>query len=160
MGALLFLKQTYGPRHPFTLGAGKSIEDERIFSFFLASLLKQLEALYRSPITYEEKVDQREKLFSRALKDFGRLKNRLQTDRFLFFGSRRLDNAYLMSLGLYHRHFHTFEAILEQKGNSIKEMLAFFKDMAEANGDMVERAKNWLNCASQKPLKKQGAQGR
>jgi len=153
MGALLFLRQTYGPSHPFTMEAGKSIEDERIFSSFLASLLKKLEALYCSPITYQEKVEQREKLFAGALKDFGRLKNRLQTDRFSFFGSRGLDNAYLMSVGLYHRHFHTFEAILEKKGNSIKEMLAFFKDMVEENGDMLGRAKVWLNCESQKPLK-------
>ena len=148
-GTLLFLKETFGSTHPFTLEARKTIEDERIFSFFLASLLKKLEALYRSPITYQEKLNRREKIFSSALKDFGRLKNRLQTYRFSFFGRRGLDNAYLMSVGLYHRHFHTFEAILEKKGNSIPEMLTFFKDMNGKNGDMLEMARAWLNCESQ-----------
>ena len=160
LGALLFLKQTYGPTHSFTIEAEKLIEDERIFSSFIASLLKKLEALYRLPITYQEKLEQREKVFSAALKDFGRIKNRLQTDRFSFFGARGLDNAYLMSIGLYHRHFNAFEAILESKGNSISEMLVFFMDMAEEDGDMVERAEAWLTSESQKQLKRQDAEGR
>jgi predicted aminopeptidase len=148
-GTLLFFKETYGSTHPFTLEARKTIADERIFASFLASLLKKLEALYSSPITYQEKLDQREKIFSGALQDFGRLKNRLQTNRFLFFGCRGLDNAYLMSVGLYHRHFHTFEAILEKKGNSIHDMLTFFKDMTGKNGDMLEMARASLNRESQ-----------
>ncbi|MCP4667727.1 MAG: aminopeptidase [Deltaproteobacteria bacterium] len=159
-GALVFLRQTFGPTHPFTMEARKSIEDERIFSSFLASLLKRLEALYGSSMAYRDKLEQRKKIFSQALQDYQGLKDRFQTDRFLFFGSRGLDNAYLMSVGLYHRHFHAFEAILEKKGHSIKEMLAFLSDMAADDGDMLGRAKAWLDGESQKPLKRQGAQGR
>ena len=82
MGAFLFLERTYGPSHPSTVEAQRSIEDERIFSFFLASLLKDLEYLYNSPLSYSKKLADREKVFARAREDFKFLKKRLKTRRF------------------------------------------------------------------------------
>jgi predicted aminopeptidase len=159
-GAFRFLKQEYGPSHPWTVEAKGAIEDERIFAAFLASLLEKLNNLYTSAIPYQEKLDQREQVFASALKDFGRLKKGLQTRRFVHFGSGGLNNAYILSVGLYHCHFPLFEEILEQKGNSIKAMLAFFKDLAQEKGDMLARAKERLSSSHLKPLRLNGRQGR
>jgi predicted aminopeptidase len=141
VGACIFLEKTYGPSHPLTVQAKKSIEDERIFSSFLSSLLEKLERLYNSPIGYQDKLAQREKVFASALEDFDRLKAGLQTHRFVHFGSMKLNNAYLMSIGLYHRHFHLCEGILKQKGGSIREVLAFFQELAEDEGDILKEAR-------------------
>jgi hypothetical protein len=70
---------------------------------------------------------------------FEGIKNRLQTDRFTHFGSAKMNNAYLLSIGLYHRHFHLFEAVLEQNGNSIKETISFLRQFAKEKGDILER---------------------
>ena len=139
VGAVQFLEETLGPSDPSTLEAKKILEDERIFSSFLASLLQQLERLYASPVSYEEKLAQREKVFQKSLVRFEGIKNKLQTDRFTHFGSAKMNNAYLLSIGLYHRHFHLFEAVLEQNGNSIKETISFLKQLAKEKGNILKR---------------------
>ncbi|MBK5100233.1 MAG: aminopeptidase [Desulfobacteraceae bacterium] len=143
-GALHFLETTYGSSHPLTMQARKAVEDERIFSSFLASLLDELERLYDSPIGYEEKLSQREEVFSRSLEEFARLKNRLQTKRFINFDNVELNNAYLLSIGLYHRNFHLFEAVLNETGDSIRETLTFFQGLAKEEGDLLENTRKWL----------------
>jgi len=145
VGSLLFLENTYGHSHPLTIEARKSIEDERIFSSFLTSPLEKLERLYNSPISYQDKLGGREKIFAASLDDFSLLKTRLQTRRFIGFGSVELNNAYLLSIGLYHRDFHTFEAVLKEKGGSIRETLVFFRDLSKKEGDVLESARKWLN---------------
>jgi predicted aminopeptidase len=144
MGALRFLEKTYGSSHPFAINGQRDIEDERLFSAYLVRVLKRLECLYSSPISYQEKLAQREKIFAGSLEEFERLKVRLQTLRFSHFGGAGLNNAYLMSIGLYHRHFHLFEAVLNEKRNSIRQMLAFFQDLAKEEGDILERTSAWL----------------
>jgi len=109
MGAFLFLKSTYGSSHPLTIEAQQVLEDERLFSASLSSFLKNLGQLYNSPLSYQEKLTQREKIFSKFLEEFTHIKKKLKTNRFIHFGSAGLNNAYLMSVGLYHQHFHLFD---------------------------------------------------
>ena len=148
VGAYLFFNQTFGPSHPFTLEAKKSIEDERIFCSFLNPLLKRLERLYNSQTGYQEKLVQREKVFAASMKDFRGLKSKFKTNRFTRFGSKGMNNAYLMSVGLYHRNFHLFESVLKKKGNSIRDTLAFFKGLSEEGDDILESARKWLNAGN------------
>jgi predicted aminopeptidase len=144
VGAFQFLEKTFGSSDPLTMEAKKNLEDERIFSSFLASLLQQLERLYGSPISYKEKLNQREKVFERSLVKFDEIKGQLQTDRFAHFGSAKMNNAYLLSIGLYHRHFHLFEAILKEKENSIQETILFLRQFAKEEGDIFKRLQDRL----------------
>ncbi|MGD2126468.1 MAG: aminopeptidase, partial [Desulfobacteraceae bacterium] len=143
-GAYLFMQSTYGPSHPLTLEAQKSIRDEALFSTFLTSLLAKLEHLYDSSLTYEEKMTEREKVFAEALAQFKVLKGELQTRRFFRFGDATLNNAYLMSIALYHRHYHLFESVLRRNGNSIKEMLIFLKVLTKRDGNILKMMQDWL----------------
>ena len=61
------------------------------------------------------------------------------------FGKGGLNNAYLLSVGLYHRHFSLFEKAVASRGNSLQEALLFFKTLAAQKGDMVEKTKQWVN---------------
>jgi predicted aminopeptidase len=144
VGAYLFFEKNYGPYHALTLDAQKSIQDELIFCRFLDSLLKRLERLYASPIGYQEKLAQREEVFEGSLENFNRIKARLQTGRFNRFGSWGLNNAYLMSVGLYHRNFTLFESVLKKNGNSIRKMLCFFRDFSRGKENMLAGTKEWL----------------
>ena len=115
------------------------LEDERIFATFIEQLIPKLNTLYESKITYEEKLVQREKVFLDSLKEFDQLKGKLKTDRFRYFGSSGLNNAYLMAVGLYHRHFQLFEAVHKKNGNSVIKTLQFFQKMADREDDILER---------------------
>ena len=145
LGAFLFLDQTFGPSHPFTVEAQNAIEDVRIFCSFFNPLLKRLERLYDSQISYQEKLVQREKIFAASLEDYRHVKASFKTGRFIRFGSKGMNNAYLMSVGLYHRNFHLFESVLKKKGNSIRDTLAFFKELSEQKGDILANTREWLS---------------
>ena len=147
VGALRFFTRNFGSSHPFTIQAKASMEDERLFSAFVASLLKELHTLYHSPCPYEEKMTQREQIFRRSLENFAALKNHFQTDAFSGFGCVPLNNAYVLAIGLYHSHFDLFEAALRKKGGSIKELLIFLTALSENGEDLLEQIKEWVKKA-------------
>lgn len=146
-GALLFFERTFGPSHPATLEARDSILDEVLFSTYLVSLLSELDALYQDKlISYETKLSEREKIFARQMEKFGDLKGRMKTKRFAAFGQPGLNNAYLMSVSLYHRHFNLFESALARKGNDLKDLLLFFEDMSRREKEnLVAKTGEWLS---------------
>ncbi len=148
VGAERFLEAHYGPSHRLTIEAQNNIEDERLFSSFISALMEELESLYNSSMSYEEKLSQSEQIFTRALASFDRLKGRLKTNRFTYFGSSGLNNAYLMSINLYHRHFHLFEAVYKRKGQSVKETLSYFQTLATEKENLIQEARKWLDVTS------------
>jgi predicted aminopeptidase len=144
-GALLFLEQTFGPSHPATLEARDSISDEILFSTFLGSLLSELDILYKDPqMSYGQKLSEREKIFAHHLEKFNGVKGLMRTERFANFGQAGLNNAYLMSVALYHRHYALFETVLSRKGNSVKDLLLFFRILSEEKGNLIDKTRQWL----------------
>ena len=145
-GALLFCEKAFGPSHPVTQEARDSITDEVLFSSYLVSLLSELDTLYKvAQQPYSLKLSKREEVFARHLEKFKAVKEQMRTGRFANFGQGGLNNAYLMSVGLYHRHYSLFETVLAQKGNSIKDLLLFFRDLSEDKGNLVDRTREWLS---------------
>jgi len=142
VGALSFMRKIYGDTHPFTIEAENNLVDERLFSSFLASLLEKLDLLYKSDVTYQEKLVEREKIFTKSLKEFANIQVNFKTDRFKGFGDSGLNNAYLMSIGLYNCHFKLFEEALMKDGNSVENMLNHLRNMADKGSDMLEGMKS------------------
>ena len=143
-GAFLFFEKTRGPSHPQTMEAMASIEDEKLFSVFLGSVLEELQRLYDSDLPREEKLRQREDVFRRSLERFEDLRSSLKSQKFLYFGRAPLNNAYLMAVSLYHRNFPLFEAVLEREGYSVPGMLLFFRGLSEQEGNLLEITRNRL----------------
>ena len=145
-GALLFLEKTFGPSHPATLEARDSITDELLFSSFLVSLLSELDALYKeTQHPYSLKLSEREKVFARHMEKFKGVRDLMRTGRFANFGQGGLNNAYLMSVGLYHRHYALFETVLAQKENSLKDLLFFFQGLAKEKGNLMDKTREGVS---------------
>jgi predicted aminopeptidase len=143
-GALLFMERTFGPSHPLSQEARKSIHDERLFSSFLSSLIDELNHVYQSPLTYQEKLVEREKVFASSLERFKLLKSQFQTQRFVPFERAPMNNAFLVSVAVYHRPFLLFERALHRRGHSVKNMLQWLKSMAHEDGNMLVMMKERL----------------
>ena len=141
IGAALFLEKHFGPSHIFTKEAHNILDDERIFSSFINSLFDKLNQLYNSPMSYDVKIKEREKIFTVSIQDFSQLKSQFRTDRYSYFGYNEMNNAYLMSIGLYHKHFTLFEKFLTLNENSISKMLRSLKEMGTDGGDVLEKIK-------------------
>ena len=77
-------------------------------------------------------------IFEDALKRWERIKPRMTSDRFINFGQGGLNNAYLLTIGLYHRNFGVFEKLLREKNCSIRELLTFVK----SNPDFLSNLNN------------------
>jgi predicted aminopeptidase len=150
LGALQFLQSACGSYHPQTQLARDLVHDERIFSDFLNGLLADLEAFYSSPITYQEKVAYREKVYKRGLERFQKIKPLLKTTLFRTFGQAEVNNAELLSIALYHRYFSLFEAVYVKNNKELKNTLQFFVRLArEPERDLLNTTRDWLR--SQNP---------
>jgi len=144
VGACRFFEAKYGRHHPLAAEARRNLEDERLFSAFLDSFIKNLEDIYGSPVHRDLKVSRRESCFRDAQVAFDRLKPRLQTRRYTAFGGHGLNNAYFAVVALYHRYFHVFEGVLVYHDNSLEKTLAFFKRIAAEEGNLLEKTRGIL----------------
>ena len=142
-GTISFMRETYGYTHPFTIEAENNLSDQRLFCSFLTSLLEMLESLYNSDISYEEKLTKREMIFKRSLKDFADIQADFKTDRYKGFGESGLNNAYLMSISLYNRHFILFEKVMIGHENSIKNILDNLQEISDKRKDMLDWVKRF-----------------
>ncbi|MFC1867260.1 aminopeptidase [Thermodesulfobacteriota bacterium] len=145
VSATSFMKRTYGPSHPFTIKAENNLGDARVFSSFLTSLFDKLEGIYDSNKSYQRKLIEREKIFEASLKEFSRIQGLLDNERYRYFGESGLNNAYLMSIGLYNRHFHFFESLLTERESSVREMLVYLQKIAGEGGDIMEKIRKDLD---------------
>ena len=150
-GAIEFFENKYGPFAPLTIEARNSVADERIFSLYMDSLLNELEQLYDSPISFQEKLIEREKVFASFLDRFVEIKAQLQTDHFIHFGTVGLNNAYLMAIGLYHRNFTLFDALLKENNNSVKEMITYLRELSKIEDLGLEWMKNRVKVVETSP---------
>ncbi len=145
VGVVSFMRKTYGDMHPFTIEAENNLADQRMFCSFLESILERLEFLYNSDITYEGKLAEREKIFKESLKEFADIQSGFKTDRYKGFGGSGLNNAYLMSIALYNRHFMLFENLMIEDENSVVNMLNHLEKMADEERDMIEGMKKFFS---------------
>jgi len=145
MGAVQFFEKRFGPADPFTEQARNAVADERLFSRFLNEFMAALEEVYSLRLDDEKKMALREEVFAAYHGKFEALKKNFKTRQFVHFGQMPANNAYLMTVALYHRHFALFEAVLKQQNGSIKRMIPFLEGFSQKEGDLMERLKRKVN---------------
>jgi predicted aminopeptidase len=136
-GTILFLEAKFGEHHPWSLEAGYGLEDERMFSAFLSSVLEKLEAVYGGSVTYQEKMARRADVFNDAKKTFELQKDRYKTNRFNPLLRMDFNNASILALGLYHRYFNLIEEILSENRGAIRETIDFFRKLSKTEPDLI-----------------------
>jgi len=144
-GALAFLEKDFGTDSPEVREARAELRDERRFSTFIDDLASRLIELYTGPSSDEEKLRLREGVFAEAIRRSRDLQEQMETDRFAHFGLHGMNNAHLISIGLYHRHFNLFESVVDKRAGSIRGALEVFREVSGQGGDLVERTREWLS---------------
>ena len=145
MGAVRFFEKTFGPADPLTEQARNAVTDERLFSRFLDEFMAALEKVYALQVDEEKKMALRGEVFAAYHGKFEALKQNFKTRQFLHFGQMPANNAYLMTVALYHRHFEVFEAVLKKEKGSIKKTILFLEGFSQEEGDLMERLKRTVN---------------
>ena len=145
VGAIQFFEKAFGTEHPFTIKARDALADERLFSGFLNAFMAEMEGVYTLKVGYEEKMRIRAQVFETYHKGFEILKEDFKTREFVHFAITPPNNAYLMTVALYHRHFNLFEAVLKKEGGSVKKMMGFLKKFSKKEGNLIERLQRAMN---------------
>ncbi len=140
-GALLFLRELHGPESAVVRELQDLRTDERRFNLFMHTVAEELDTLYGSERSFNEKLSEREVIFKRAKDRFGRLD--LKTDAYSRFPQRRLNNAVLMAYRTYHEKADVFDRVYRTLGRDLKAAVRLFKEcesQADPSGYLVE----WL----------------
>ncbi len=138
-GAALFFESHGDPEIGRRL-IDKAVDREKSqeqFAHFLEPFLKELEALYRSPVTRDEKLSKRVEIFTRAQKEYERVFPAPPGFRSSFV-EQPLNNAMLLSFSIYHRATFTHEQMYQRVFRDLAAMIRLYKHAAEDRDDPID----------------------
>jgi predicted aminopeptidase len=115
--------------------------DERDFSAFLQPVLAELDALYRSALTRDEKLRRREQMFARARDLYVRRFPPRPGHSRGAFAEQPLNNAVLLSYGVYHRATPEHRRLFARVGGDLGAFIALYKYAVENTDDPIEYLK-------------------
>ena len=128
---LEFIKEKFGEDSEEYQKQVDRINDHILFSQFIDGFYYDLDRLYSSNLSPEEKIKDREEIFQDHLQEFKTVKEQLNWS-FKNFDRERINNAYLLSRYRYYGKFHTYYTIHEKLGNNLQKTIAFFNDTSHS----------------------------
>jgi len=131
-GALEFLADQFGPDDPVLQEARDAYEDADRFNDFLSELRDQLEELYASDRSRDEKIEARRPIFEAARTRLAEevLPQMHNPDAYRTYTETTLNNAFLLVYIRYNTNGELFEAVYEKAGRNWPTALAVFAQAA------------------------------
>lgn len=99
------------------------------FSGFIDEFYNELDKLYSSNLSSDEKIKKREEIFQKRIQKFKTVKEKLNKS-FKNFDHEEVNNAYILSLYRYYGKIHDYYKVYEKLGNNLQETIAFFNEVA------------------------------
>jgi predicted aminopeptidase len=129
-GTLAYLTRRYGAEAPEVQHYRNVQADAKVFEAYVHALMQRLEALYRQPISRDEKLRRREQLFAEAKTNYPTVFPTMKTTYYQsYFARRTLNNAVLLSFQHYHHDTSFFEQALAEHGGDLRQMITAFKTL-------------------------------
>ena len=129
--ALEFLKERFGENSNEYQKQVNRINDKLLFSEFIDEFYEELDKLYLSNLSSEEKIKKRGEIFQRYLEKFKIVKEKLNQS-FKNFDQEEINNAYILSLYRYYGKLHTYYNVHGKLGSNLQETIAFFNNIAQS----------------------------
>ena len=112
--------------------AGKEAEEARAdsetFRSFIRSLIEELDGVYKSEITREEKLRLKEEIIKEAKQRFNENYNAMfKTDNYQNFAEVPINNAYLELFRLYYEEDRYYKELYEKTGRNLPAFIAAAK---------------------------------
>lgn len=132
-GVIAFLTKEQGSDAPATRHAIATWESELTVSRFLATAVERLKALYSSSLSEEEKLCQREELFTHLQEEFRHLPGSVRQNA--DFATVQLNNAVVLQYLIYLQDLEVFEQVYQQNGQDLRTTLARITEAAKKAED-------------------------
>ncbi|MDR1094786.1 MAG: aminopeptidase [Spirochaetaceae bacterium] len=127
-GARLYIAKYYGAGSDEYRAIGADNADNKAFVAFIQSLIRDLDAVYKSTASREEKLSRKAELIAAAQEDFAARYNEMfESDSYRGFAGMRINNAYLDLYRLYNGGDHDFEEIYNSMGRDLPAFIAAAK---------------------------------
>jgi predicted aminopeptidase len=129
-GARLYIARRYGEASTEYAALAVEESERRAFIAFLQELCVELEEVYQSGRTRDEKLSRKEEVIAEAQKRFAREYDaRFRTGRYRFFSEARINNAYLELYRLYHEEESRFAGLYRASGSDLPRFIAAAKTL-------------------------------
>ncbi len=140
---LEFIKEKFGEDSEEYQKQVNRINDKIIFSEFIDAFYNELDKLYSSNLSSEEKIKKRGGIFQKNLEKFKTVKEKLNNS-FKYFDQEEINNAYILSLYRYYGKLHTYYKVHEKLGNNLPETIIFFNNTAQSSENPERGINNFL----------------
>jgi predicted aminopeptidase len=126
-GARLYIEK-YGNQ---SIGnTGEERADRAAYIFFIQGLVSELDAVYKSGISREEKLARKEEIIKAAKARFDENYDSLfSSDSYRFFTGMSVNNAYLELYRLYHEEERYFRKLYESSGSDLRQFITAAKTL-------------------------------
>ena len=149
-GAIAFFARDAGINAEVTRHATVSWESELMLSRFFTESAEKLKTLYASSLAEEEKLRQREQLFTRLQEEFRTLPNPVR--RNTNFASIKLNNAVFLQQYIYLTALDLFERIYRQNGLDLRSTLSQITKAAEKGDDPLAEVRTLVEAPQPETL--------
>jgi len=133
--SLEFLRFEFGQDTPLVEQAIRAREDNDRFNAFLQDMTTELNALYGSDVSFEEKLARREDIFEAGRQRFAAeiLPLMNYPAAWASYTTFPFNNAFMMVNVRYHSNLDVFERVYEMTGRNWGQSLAYFRQAAESD---------------------------
>jgi len=143
-GARLYIISRYGEDSDQYREIFTSEEDSQTFVAFIQGLAAELEVLYSSNVSREEKLSEKERIIAEAQERFEREYDDLfSNDNYRGFSQMSINNAYIELFRLYYAQDNFFADLYERAGSDLPAFIAAAKTLT-ARGDPRAQLENAL----------------
>ena len=127
-GARLYMENRFGADSGECLAMSESDADSKAYVDFMRSLIIELEVVYSSSMSREEKLRQKEQIINAAKERFdAEYEGRFSSDNYRGFSQLPVNNAYLDLFRLYHAEDDFLKKLHESSGKDISAFIAAAK---------------------------------
>ena len=142
-GALQFIRDRYGETSDEYRETTATLEDISTFKEVIREIYEELEGVYKSDRSKEEKLRAKVEVFERAQRRFEeRYDERFNTEKFLSFKDVKLNNAYIMLYILYTQNLEIFYDLYKHNDNDLRSTVSSLKSLTGISQDADSRDAN------------------
>ncbi|GHV72724.1 aminopeptidase [Spirochaetia bacterium] len=134
-GSRLYIEETFGIDSDQYRAIAQSERDSAAFLELIRELIAELEPIYESDITREEKLQKKAAIIQAAKTRFTENYDALfQNNNYRFFSDLPINNAYLELYRLYYENDHYFQDLYTRSGRDLPKFITAVKTL-KSKGD-------------------------
>lgn len=145
-GARLYMKKRYGDSSPELESMAYSDDDNAAYITFIQGLIAELDAVYKSGIQREQKLEQKQKIIADAQSRFAaEYDTRFHSSNYRGFSEIGINNAYLELYRLYYSGGSRLKELYEESGGNLHAFIAAAKTITRMGGDPLRQLRSALS---------------